>query len=150
MQAIRVYLVRHGEAEKAAAGGDDARHLTGGGRERFRALAVGLKGRLELARVLSSPVARAQETAEILSAATGTPVGIEDALAPGCSSGPALLWLAERAGPGTALVGHNPEMAEAIAIAAGRGMKVSPGAVAAVDLAAGAVTLAWIEAPEEG
>jgi phosphohistidine phosphatase len=147
MQAIRVYLVRHGDADKAAAGGDAARCLTAEGRERFEALAAELKGQLALARVLSSPLVRARETAEILSRVTGVPAEIEGELAPGRSSGRAILALARGWDAGAALVGHNPEMAEAIAIAAGRGVGVPAGSIAAVDLTPGGAALAWIQAP---
>ncbi|WP_242344692.1 hypothetical protein [Anaeromyxobacter terrae] len=49
---------------------------------------------------------------------------------------------------GTALVGHNPEIAEAVALAAGRGLPVPPGTVAALEIAPdGLVALAWIRPP---
>ncbi len=149
MQKIRIYLVRHGKAESDAPGGDGARRLTADGRRRFYALAGEVAERLELTRILSSPVLRARETAEILAAATGAPLEIADDLAPGRSGGRALLALARRAGAGAALVGHNPEMAEAIALAAGKERKVKPGAVAALDFGSGGPELAWLEAPEE-
>jgi phosphohistidine phosphatase len=44
-------------------------------------------------------------------------------------------------------VGHNPEIAEAVALAAGRGLEVRPGTVAAVDLGPASSALAWLEAP---
>jgi phosphohistidine phosphatase len=154
MQAIRVYLVRHGDAERASEGGDAARRLTAEGRRRFHALAAGLGERLSLARVLSSPFARAQETAEILATVTGVPAEVEGELTPGRSSGRDLLALALREGAGVALVGHNPEMAEAIAIAdrrgVGVGVGVAPGTIAAIDLTPGGAALVWIEAHAAG
>jgi phosphohistidine phosphatase len=147
-QQVRVYLVRHGKAEQEAPGGDAARRLTAEGRAQFFAVAGSLAERIEISRVLTSPFARARQTADILAAATGAPVTENPQLAPGCSSARGLLELAYREGAGVALVGHNPEMADAVALAAGRGHKMQPGAVAALDLSDIGFELAWIEAPE--
>jgi phosphohistidine phosphatase len=143
----RVFLVRHAKAEKESPGGDAARRLTAEGRERFRLLLAELAGSLPVTRILSSPLARALETAELLAAATGAPVEEEEALASGRSDGRALLALARAAGGGAALVGHNPELAEAVARAAGREAEVKPGAVAAVDLGPQGPRLAWLRRP---
>jgi phosphohistidine phosphatase len=149
-ERVRVYLVRHGEAERDVGGGDGARRLTPEGRAQFFAFAGSLAERVEISRVMTSPLARARQTAEILAAATGAPIAESPQLAPGCSSARGLLELAHSQGTGVALVGHNPEMADAVALAAGRGQKLRPGAVAAVDLTDIGSELAWIEAPEEG
>ncbi|HEX9291455.1 MAG TPA: histidine phosphatase family protein [Anaeromyxobacteraceae bacterium] len=147
MKPVRVYLVRHGKAEKQAAHGDAARRLTPEGRARFTAFAEQLAPRLEIARVVSSPFARARETAQILAAATGARLEESGELASGTSSGRELLALARRGGDGVALVGHNPELEEAIALAAGAEQKVRPGTIAAIDLLDRGEALAWIEAP---
>lgn len=151
MSRIRVYLVRHAKAEESAPGGDAARRLTPGGRRRFEALAEAVAGRLELRRIVTSPYARAAETAGILAAATGAPVEEEPALAPGRSTARELIDLALRAGAGTAVIGHNPELGEAVRLVAPSPPdKVRPGAVAAVDLGPGGdERLAWLEEPEE-
>ncbi len=146
---VRVYLVRHGKAERDAAGGDAARQLTPEGRARFFALAGSLAERIEISRIVTSPFARARQTADILAAATGAPVAESPGLAPGCSSARGLLELAHGEGAGVALVGHNPEMADAVALAAGHGQKMRPGAVAALDLTDAGAEVAWIEAPEK-
>lgn len=145
MPPIRVYLVRHARAQ-ARSGDDASRSLAPEGREGFAALAARLRPRLEVRRILTSPFARARETAVLLAAATGAPLEEDPRLASGASSGAELLALAAAAGDGTALVGHNPELGEAIAAAAGRGLEVRPGTVAAIDLDA-AAALAWLEAP---
>lgn len=149
METSRLYLVRHGKAEPDHAGGDAARRLTAEGSQAFRALARSLRPRLRVERILTSPLTRARQTAEILSAITGAPVEEEGALASGASTGREILALARRAGLGAALVGHNPEMAEAVALAAGREEKVRPGTIAALR-DEGALGLAWIEAPPRG
>jgi phosphohistidine phosphatase len=70
----------------------------------------------------------------------------DPALSSGRSGGREILALASRAGPGAALVGHNPELAEAVALASGP-EEVKPGAVAAVDLLPGGPRVAWLRRP---
>ena len=73
-----LYVVRHALAEEAAAGGDDARHLTDVGRKRTQKAAAGIRAlAIELDVILTSPVARAAETAAIIAEAAvkaGVPV----------------------------------------------------------------------------
>lgn len=145
---VRILLVRHAKAEKHATS-DAARRLTPEGRDRFLALARALRGEgsLEVARILTSPFARTRETADALAGVTGAPVEEEGALASGASSGREVLALARRAGGGAALVGHNPEIAEAIGLAAGSSLDVKPGTVALVELHADRAQLVWLRAP---
>ena len=140
-----VYLVRHAEAE---AGGRDAdRRLTSSGKAAFSGLLKALGPELAPIRILSSPFRRARETASILALATGAPAESSDDLASGHAGGRELLELARQAGAGTALVGHNPEVAEAVAIAAGKALPVPPGTVAALDLSGPAPRLLWLRSP---
>jgi phosphohistidine phosphatase len=140
-----VFLVRHAEA---AEGGRDAdRRLSASGRAAFSDLLGMLGPRLSVTRIRSSPFRRARETADLLAQATGAPTEPEEDLASGHGSGRELLELARQAGPGTALVGHNPEVAEALAIAAGKQVPVPPGTVAALDLSGPAPRLLWSRSP---
>ncbi len=138
------YLVRHAEAERGAAS-DGERGLTPAGRAAFEALAREL-GSAGMTRILVSPYLRARQTAEILAAATGAEVQVDVVLAPGRCTGPEMLALGRAVGGGVALVGHNPEMAEAVILAAGGDRAVPPGAVAAVE-AAPECRLAWLRVP---
>lgn len=148
MSGFRFYLVRHGAAEPAAAAGSDAaRRLTPEGRAAFAAHARALAPRLAVSRVVTSPLVRARETAALLAEATGARVEEDPALASGASDGAALLALARRLGAGVALVGHNPELAEAASAVARRHVAVPAGAVAAVDADAAGLRLAWLEGP---
>lgn len=140
------HLVRHAEAEKAPNAGAD-RGLTAAGRAAFEALVRRLAPTLKLGRVVSSPYRRARETAGILAAAAGLPLEQDQALAAGGCGGPGILALGRAAGAGAALVGHNPEIAEAVAIAAGRPERVPPGAVAAVEAGPHGYRLVWIRTP---
>jgi phosphohistidine phosphatase len=145
MDPFRFYLVRHGDAEPAGSAGDAGRRLTPEGRARFQALLRARAADLRVARILTSPLQRARETAALLAAQVGAPVEEEPALAAGRSIGPELLALAKQAGPGTALVGHNPEIAEAVVLAAAEAHQIAPGTVAAIDSADGIFRLAWID-----
>ncbi len=143
----RFFLVRHAKAEPKHPDGDAARRITRDGRTRFAAHARALVADLALSRIVASPFARARDTADLLAAVTGAGVGEDAALASGASSGRDLLRLGERLGAGIALVGHNPEIAEAIALAAGKDLDVPPGTVAAVDADDSGFQLAWLRAP---
>jgi len=135
------YLVRHAKAESSAPGGDAARCLTAEGRARFlRHLEANAAG-LEVRRIVTSPYARAVETARLLAQATGAPVVEDQRLGSGASDGQKLLALAAELGPGSALVGHNPELAEAVHLAGARDAEVPPGTIAALDADG---RLAWL------
>lgn len=141
------YLVRHAEAERTAGGDDARRRLTAHGRETFGALARELGPGLRVARVLCSPYARARETAEILGTAAGAPVESAAWLAPGRSTGWEILERGRDQGEVVALVGHNPEMAEAITLGAEGESQVLPGALASVEVREGRFHLLWLRVP---
>lgn len=146
MTQLRFYLVRHATAEPKHIA-DHARRLTPDGRVRFAAHAEAIAGDLSLSRIVTSPFTRARETADLLARATGAPVEEDAALASGASSGGDVLALGRRLGAGVALVGHNPEIAEAVALAAGKDVETATGAVAAIDVEGTAFRLAWLRPP---
>jgi len=143
-----VLLVRHAAAAAPTGIADRDRELTPEGREAFARLAERLAREVRLARVLSSPYARALATAGLLAAATGAEVEEEPALGSGASDAAGLLRLARAAGSGVALVGHNPEMAGAIARVTGRDEPVPPGTVAALETGPGGnLRPLWVRYP---
>jgi probable phosphoglycerate mutase len=76
----RILLARHGEAEyETALVTDDGGSLTARGREQARALAERLRGE-RVARVWTSPLSRAVQTAEIAAAALGVDVVVREGL----------------------------------------------------------------------
>ena len=78
--AVRVFLARHAEAEyESSVISDAGGSLTPRGREQARTLAAGLAGE-RIARVWSSPMARAVQTAEIAAATLGTDVVVREGL----------------------------------------------------------------------
>jgi phosphohistidine phosphatase len=142
-----VYLVRHAKAEREHAHGDAARRLSPEGLARFQRLLGDVGPQLRVLRILTSPFARTRQTADLLAAALHAPVDEVEELAPGRSTGREILRLARGAGDGTAVVGHNPEVAEAVAIATGRSEEVKPGTIAALDLLPDGPKLAWLKRP---
>jgi phosphohistidine phosphatase len=130
-----VFLVRHGAAEDDHPLGDEARALTATGRQAFRALADEIGPELGLRGIISSPLVRAVQTAEILAQACHVDdVRIDAALIADRATAAGITAVALRLGPGWALVGHNPSMAQAYARwmdADGDEIQLRKGAIAA-------------------
>lgn len=142
---MRLYLLRHGKAEaRATWEADDAlRPLTDEGREATRRAARGLAALdLGIERVLTSPFARARETAlltaEALALAAEEVEEVAD-LAPGCDLDGFNRMLC-RIGPAqnTLLVGHEPDFSTLVGLLiAGRqgaGIDFKKGACCCVEL----------------
>jgi phosphohistidine phosphatase len=117
--ALELLLLRHGIAEeRGAAIPDAARALTARGRARSRAVLQRLAQHdLRAVRLLSSPLRRARETAELaLSAGLAPSLELAEALAPGGEALAALpAWLESLEAPAGALprlllVGHEPDL----------------------------------------
>ena len=143
-----VLLVRHAAARSGPGVADEDRELTAEGGAAFARLARELAREVRVTHVLSSPFARARATADLLAVATGAAVEETPALAAGRSTGAEILRLAGTAGSGGALVGHNPEMAEAIGLVTGREEGVPPGTVAALRAGPGGTLRAmWVRYP---
>ena len=112
---VTLYLVRHAIAEEhAASGRDEDRRLTPEGAGKMRRAALGLQG-LGVApgAIWSSPLVRARQTAEILSAVLGGggKVTLRDVLAPGHPSAAVLEAVrALRGVRSVMLVGHEPDL----------------------------------------
>jgi len=114
---MTLYVLRHGVAETAAPGGDDAaRHLTQRGRTKMRAAAAGLRALgIPLDVLLTSPLPRAAETAQIVAAAFGgTPAPRTlPALVPGVAAPEVVRALKPFARHGHVMVvGHEPRLSE--------------------------------------
>jgi phosphohistidine phosphatase len=117
--AVELLLLRHAIAEaRSGAVPDAGRALTARGRERGRAVLAALANRdLRAGRLLSSPLRRARETAELaVSAGLSPSLELAEALAPGGDALAALpAWLEGlEAPPGEMprllLVGHEPDL----------------------------------------
>jgi phosphohistidine phosphatase len=124
-----LYIMRHGlaAARDASTAMDDAkRPLTSEGKQKMREIAEGLvRADLQLDWIVSSPLVRAVETAEIVEEALGSKPPLEtcDALSPGGAPEALITFLAKRSNRRrTLVVGHEPDLGELAArlIGAGR------------------------------
>ena len=149
---MELYLLRHGIAEdRSPDGSDEARRLTEDGRARLEATKAGLaRLRVRPERLLTSPLVRARQTAQIVGAHLGLAPEVAEALAPGCRSEHILGLLAERLGSGAVLaVGHEPDLSQIVLAITGARCEMKKGALARIDLAPGAAhgTLTFLVPP---
>ena len=114
----QVFLVRHAEAEDAvdainAGRQDKERRLTDSGKRDMRRAAEGLAALVDgIALILTSPLTRAVQTAELLQAAFPEAKLRQHALlAPGSDPAALLKSIAKQAGP-VAMVGHEPDLSQ--------------------------------------
>jgi phosphohistidine phosphatase len=133
---MRLYFLRHGKADWPDWNGDDDdRPLTKEGKREMERIAEFLAElEIEPAAILSSPLPRASQTAEIAADALGMPVQQVDDLGKGFSLSK-LRPLLERAdGEDLMLVGHEPDFTTVIGALTGADAKLGKGGIARVDL----------------
>jgi phosphohistidine phosphatase len=124
-----IWLLRHGDAEDDAE--DDAsRRLTAKGERQALAAGRALKSLgVEFDRCISSPKARAVDTARIAAEELGVDVEETEALSGGDFDP------TELAGPGDVLlVGHEPDFSRAVQLATGARVELKKGGIAAIDV----------------
>jgi phosphohistidine phosphatase len=129
---MKLYVMRHGPAEDAAATGRDAdRVLTPAGRDRVRSVAHALADADEApAFILSSPLVRALQTAEIVAATTkladrdGT-VELRRELAPGENAVELVRLLFAQKKKRVMLVGHEPDLSALVTALVGEPVPVA-------------------------
>lgn len=140
---LEIYLVRHAiAAERGPKFPDDRlRPLTPDGARRFKESAKGLAGLgVEIDLVLTSPLTRARETAEILAATLKPkpPLEVLDALIPGTRHAVIVNAIALHAKRHRrlALVGHEPDLGELAArlLGARGNIEFKKGAVCLIDV----------------
>jgi phosphohistidine phosphatase len=117
MLSMELYFVRHGLAGQAnpADPADDDRPLSPEGQLKTRRIADQLNRLISVDLIVTSPLMRAQQTAQILrGAGLGDRLDRHPALAPGGSIADWLDWLdrkvTDRRGTAIALVGHQPDL----------------------------------------
>ncbi len=118
---MNLYVLRHAEAEPSANGGsDDARRLTERGRVRSAEAARGMRRLgLKFDAILTSPAARAAQTAEIVSAAYNHKPPPQNLPALGIGVAPAQMVAALAAfarQEEVMIVGHEPQLSEVVSI----------------------------------
>jgi phosphohistidine phosphatase len=154
---VIIYLLRHGDAGDPRPQDDDARELSDKGRKRLRNAAP-LWRRLRVAPdvVISSPLPRAHQTAELLVEGLGLrqEVVVDDRLRPGASSSHLGAAMADH-GPAerVAFVGHDPDLSDALAHLSGAAsIGLRKGGMACLDFdgepRAGAGHLRWLLDPD--
>lgn len=120
---MNLYILRHGIAVEHGAAGyknDDDRPLTSKGERKVRTIAKAIKG-LEISfdSILSSPLVRARETAEIVADVLKAKKRLEltDTLAPQESSKPLIQYLNDQgAFDDVLLVGHEPFLSRFVSL----------------------------------
>lgn len=155
-----VYLVRHAiAADRGTDWPDDAkRPLTSKGTARMREVVAGLRALdPEITVVLSSPLVRAEQTADVLveGLKPRPELHVVPALAPGGTPQQVLDAIAEFDGtPGIALVGHEPDLGKLAAwmVGAKTAFAFKKGGVCRIDLpipaSGGSGELVWFATPK--
>jgi phosphohistidine phosphatase len=155
-----LFILRHGEAESLAPGGNDAdRRLTVEGKQALRrVLARAAASSVKPNAVLVSPYERARETAEIAREELGLaePAFTSNALVP--ESDPELVWDEVRLHAQASqllLVGHNPLFSDLLTVllaAGGCAIDLKPAGLACVDVGTVGTQLrgrlVWLLTPE--
>jgi phosphohistidine phosphatase len=155
-----LFLLRHGIAVDPGSSGmpDDVRPLTEKGIKRMREIACGLRALdLDLESIVTSPLVRARETAEIVVEALGRSVRLETSSVLATGSDPATIerWLESRAEQRLMLVGHNPTLSDLVSLLV-VGARKSPicelkkGGIAALShtqRSSGLYELSWLAPP---
>jgi phosphohistidine phosphatase len=147
---MNLYIMRHAEAEAGVeSGGDEARVLTARGRVRTREAASGLRALgLRFDTILTSPLLRAAETAELVADeySNNPPPQVLPALSPEVSAREAIAALAPFTPHDRVLiVGHEPQLSKLV------GSLLTSSANVAIRFKKGAcVALAMSEAVEPG
>jgi phosphohistidine phosphatase len=133
---MELYFLRHGEADwpdwKKS---DDERPLTKRGKKEMHEVAaflVRLKVRPDL--ILTSPLPRAAQTAEIAAEHLNVKCREEQRLAPGFGAAELEQIMNKHPVPSLMIVGHEPDFTRTIAALTGASLKLSKGGVALVDI----------------
>ncbi len=148
---MRLYFLRHADAEERQPGTNDAdRQLSAKGRRQADEAADWVRRHeIAVAAIVSSPLVRARETAEPVARALGLPVGEDERLSGGRLTLEALAGVVRGAGsPGSLmLVGHEPDFGDAIGELTGGQVnmrKAGLALVASESLAPSAGVLEWL------
>lgn len=120
---VKIYLMRHGAAAPPGSGlGDAHRYLTRAGRQTCRAVGRALReAGIEFDAIVSSPLLRAAQTAELLADAVDYlgEIPSHAAFTPGAHPKVAVEEIAAR-GTAVAVVGHEPYLSDLAAFIVGR------------------------------
>ena len=133
---MQLYFLRHGEADwpnwKKS---DDERPLTDFGKKEMRDVAKFLaRLNVSLNLIVTSPLPRASQTAEIAADYLKAKVRKDELLAPGFGMSELQTVLKRHHAKALMLVGHEPDFTTVIAGLTGASLKLSKGGVALIDV----------------
>lgn len=156
---MKVYLVRHATAEDAAGKEDASRRLIDRGREEARRVGRALRALgAHVGVVLSSPLIRAQETAELLAAELLPPAPVREDERLACGATPEAFReaIAQAADAGeVVVVAHQPDLgrfvAELLELGPEAHVPFRPSSMYALEASAaeGRAKLLWRKHPDE-
>jgi phosphohistidine phosphatase len=133
---MQLYFLRHGEADWPGwTKPDDERPLTDFGKKEVRQVAKflnRLKARPDL--IVSSPLPRALQTAEVAAEQIKTKLRQDEALEPGFGISELKTVLKRHSSKVLMLVGHEPDFSSVISALTGASVKLSKAGVALVDI----------------
>jgi phosphohistidine phosphatase len=153
---VILYFLRHGRAGEQRAVDDEGRELTSEGVAALRA-AIPLWRRLNLRPdlVLSSPLVRARQTAELFCAGLDAPAPlVDETLGPGADWGSFARAMAGAPDARRVLfVGHEPDLSSTVALLSGAAsVRLRPGGLACLEFPGvpepGAGEIAWLLDPD--
>jgi phosphohistidine phosphatase len=149
--AMKLFLLRHGKADWPSWDKpDDERPLTEEGKDQIAAVAK-LLAQLEIAPIIvTSPLPRASQTAEIAGKYLKQKVRVDPLLRPGFDAGKLKKLLKDFSGNSLMVVGHEPDFTQIIYQLTGGRTKLSKAAVALVELNATSMKgeLRWLIPPK--
>lgn len=149
---MKLYLVRHGEADPLAAT-DHERELTELGKERVSKAAQVLKRlQIEPKIIYSSPRIRAVQTAEIIGDTLGMDITITEEVNFGFDNTNIHTLIKDlRSREDVMFVGHNPDMSQIVHKMTGASLSMKKGGLARIDIINSKVhrgELVWLIAPK--
>jgi phosphohistidine phosphatase len=157
-----LYILRHGKAEPYGQGypSDHLRPLTPKGRKRTKLSVKGMKtANVDVDLIVSSPILRARQTAEIVHKGLGLvePIEFSDTLASGSVTGIVSAVEAHSSLNGVMLVGHEPTLSELISTMASgtyqTALNLKPGGLCKLNVTAirlgQCATIEWFVTPKQ-
>jgi phosphohistidine phosphatase len=133
---MRVYFLRHGEADWPNwTDPDNERPLTDKGAKEMRLVAEAIADlKITVGAVLTSPLRRAAQTAEITARALRLSASVEGVLAPGFDAPHLAALIAKYADQDLLLVGHEPDFSNTIRAVTGGDVKMARAGFACVEI----------------
>jgi phosphohistidine phosphatase len=147
---MRLYFLRHGKADwpdwKKP---DDQRPLTKAGRQEMHEVGQFLRRRkVRMDAILTSPLPRAQETADIAAEHLKVICREEKLLAPGFRAQELTQLLRKHPQQSLMLVGHEPDFSKVIEVLTGGSVKMAKGGIALIDYSGRKGRLLWLIPPK--